>query len=161
MATSKNAQQSQPGPIAQQLTKLQSNGHQNPSNGHQPERTSNWTGFSGRTLWDWIQFFAVLAIPVIVAVGTLYFTQQITFQQAQLSITASEKQHQSDSQIANDQQQGTSLQTYLDRMSDLLLNQNLRSSKPGDEVRIVARARTLTILTQLNAARKETVLQFL
>ena len=65
---------------------------------------SNWTGFAHRTLWDWIQFFAVLAIPIIVATGTLYLTQQITFQQTQLSLTASEKQHQTDLQIAQDQQ---------------------------------------------------------
>src|SRR5438270_9919177 len=104
MATSNKPQQPQPGPIAQQLTKLQSNGHQTPSNGQQiltgkpPKKSSHWTGFSGRTLWDWIQFFAVLALPVIIAVGTLYYTQQITLQQTQ----ATEQQHQTDLQIAED-----------------------------------------------------------
>lgn len=132
-----------------------------PQHKNQTRVSKGWTGFSRRTLWDWIQFFAVLAIPIIVAAGTLYFTQQITFQQAQLSIIANEKQHQSDTLIAQDQQQEAALQTYLDRMSDLLLNQNLRSSKPGDEVRIVARSRTLTVLSQLNAARKSAVITFL
>src|SRR5207248_2733136 len=55
--------------------------------------TSNWTGFAHRTLWDWTQFFAVLAIPIIVAAGTLYFTQQITLQQALLNNATSEKQY--------------------------------------------------------------------
>jgi uncharacterized protein YjbI with pentapeptide repeats len=46
-------------------------------------------------------------------------------------------------------------------MSDLLLNHNLRQSKSGDEVRQVARIRTLTTLRRLDASRNKTVLQFL
>jgi uncharacterized protein YjbI with pentapeptide repeats len=118
-------------------------------------------GFSGKNGWDWIQFFAVLAIPIIVAAGTLYLTQQITFQQTQLSLTASEKQHQTDLQIAQDQQREADLQGYLDRMSDLLLNSHLRESHPEDEVSTVARARTLTVLQRLDPGRKTTVVQFL
>jgi uncharacterized protein YjbI with pentapeptide repeats len=129
------------------------------SKGKKP--TSNRTGFADRTLWDWIQFFAVLAIPIIVAVGTLYVTQRITLQQAQLSIAASEKQHQTDLQIAEDQQREATLQSYLDHMSDLLLNHSLRMSKPGDEVSQVAREWTLTTLRRLDADRNRIVLQFL
>jgi uncharacterized protein YjbI with pentapeptide repeats len=136
----------------QKLDRLRRNGKKS---------TSNWTGFAGRTLWDWIQFYAVVAIPIIVAVGTLYFTQQITLQQAQLSISASDKQHQTDLQIANDQQQEATLKSYLDDMSDLLLNHNLRKSQPGDEVSQVARERTLTTLRRLKADRNQIVLQFL
>ncbi len=47
--------------------------------------------------------------------------------------------------IALDNQRAAALQTYLDRMSDLLLEKNLRSSQPDDEVRTVARSQTLTI----------------
>lgn len=130
--------------------------------------TSNWTGFADRTLWDWIQFFAVLAIPIIVAAGTLYITQQITFQQAQ----ASEKQHQTDLQIeatryandqqlATDQQRETTLKTYLDDISDLLLNHNLRNSLPGDVESQVARERTLTTLRRLDGPRNRILIQFL
>jgi len=136
----------------QKLDRLRSKGKQS---------TSNRTGFADRTLWDWIQFFAVLAIPIIVGVGTLYFTQQITLQQAQLSIAASEKQHQTDIQIANDQQQEATLKTYLDDMSDLLLNHNLRNSKPADAVREVAKERTLIALRRLQANRNRILVQFL
>jgi hypothetical protein len=51
--------------------------------------------------------------------------------------------------------------TYLDRMSDLLFTEHLATSQPGDEVRQVARARTLTLLPQLNGTRKSEVMQFL
>src|SRR5260370_22489639 len=85
-----------------------------------------WTGFSGKTLWDWLQLLAALAIPVVIAAGTLWFSAQ----QNEASFQASEKQHktdiqiakdqhQTDTQLAQDQQQETALQTYLDRMSDL------------------------------------------
>lgn len=116
-----------------------------------------WTGFQGKTLWDWLQLLAALAIPVAVAAGTLWFTAA----QGQVGERASAQQHQTDLQIATDQQQETALQNYLDRMSDLLLNDNLRTSKPGDEVREVARARTLTVLSQLSGTRKSKVVHFL
>jgi hypothetical protein len=104
------------------------------------------SGFRGRTLWDYLELLAKLALPVFIAIFTLSFTSQ---------------QSQSTLRIAQDQQQETALQTYLDRMSDLLFTEHLATSQPGDEVRQVARARTLTLLPQLNATRKGEVIQFL
>jgi len=124
------------------------------------KRGINW-GFAHNSVWEWTQFFAVLAIPIIVAAGSLYFTQQITLQQAQLSSATSYKLQQTDLNNAQDQQQETTLQTYLDDMSDLLLHQNLRNSKPGEAASEVARERTLTTLRRLNAERNRIVLQFL
>lgn len=46
-------------------------------------------------------------------------------------------------------------------MSDLLLNQHLSTSKPGDVVREVARERTLTTLRRLDADRNTILLRFL
>ncbi len=63
--------------------------------------------------------------------------------------------------IALDQQRETTLKTYLDDMSDLLLNHHLRTSKPGDEVSLVATERTLTTLRRLDAPRNRIVLRFL
>ncbi len=60
-----------------------------------------------------------------------------------------------------DQQQQTTLETYLDRMSDLLFTQHLATSKPEDEVRQVARARTLAAVQVLNPVRKGILLRFL
>jgi len=87
----------------------------------------------------------------------LYFTQQ----QAQLSETANQQQHQTDLQIAANQQQEATLQDYMDRISDLLLHDQLRQSKPGDEVRNVARARTLITLPRLDGIHKGILIQFL
>ena len=123
------------------------------------------TGFSGKTLWDWLQ---LLIIPIMLASGGFWFS----LQQSDISAQASQRQHdsdqkiatenrQNDMQIALDQQRETTLKTYLDDMSDLLLNHHLRTSKPGDEVSLVARERTLTTLRRLDAPRNGIVVQFL
>jgi uncharacterized protein YjbI with pentapeptide repeats len=75
--------------------------------------------------------------------------------------------------------QDKALHAYLSAMSDLMINHRLRAPKPEDEVhtaakplgqdvepsnedvRAVARARTLTALSRLDAGRKRSVLQFL
>src|SRR5690242_18294369 len=104
MTTNGTKQQAQPqiGPIAQQLDKIQqANGHQTPSNGQQPsagqpqKRTANWTGVSGKTLWDWLQLLGVLAIPLVVALASILFSVQ--------QATLAELQHQQDQQQALDQ----------------------------------------------------------
>ena len=53
------------------------------------------------------------------------------------------------------------MQAYLDQMSTLLLEKNLRSSEEDSEVRTLARARTLTVLRRLDGKRKGSVLKFL
>ncbi len=123
-----------------------------------------WTGFSGKTLWDWLQLLGVLAIPLVVVGATILFGMQ----QANLA----QQQHESDQKIANqqfeankqsalDQQQATILQTYIDDIQDLLLNHNPLKSQPTGDVAILARARTLTALRGLDSKRKGFLVQFI
>jgi uncharacterized protein YjbI with pentapeptide repeats len=116
----------------------------------QGKESNERTGVSGKTLWNWLslllQILGVIAIPLAIIIGTTYFSTQ---------------QNQTSTQIAQDQQAEASLQTYLNRMSDLLLNHNLRTSKPGDEVSQVARELTLTTLRRLDSVRNGIILQFL
>jgi len=60
-----------------------------------------------------------------------------------------------------DTQREAALQAYIDHMSQLLLAQNLRHATEDEEVRKIARVRTLTLLRRLDAERKGSVLQFL
>src|SRR5215472_15235918 len=87
-----------------------------------------WVGFSEKTLWDWLQLLGILAIPLVLALGTLWFSTQ----QSQLSVALLKKQHdtalamsqqQRDTALAlaKDQQREATLNTYLDRLSELLL----------------------------------------
>jgi uncharacterized protein YjbI with pentapeptide repeats len=93
-----------------------------------------------------MQLLTALAIPITLFLGAQWFANQ---------------QNQASQQVATDQQRETTLKTYLDDMSDLLLNHGLRLSKPGDEVRLVARERTLTTFRRLDAPRNRIVVQFL
>ena len=100
----------------------------------------------GITLWDWIK---LLIVPAVIAGGGLWFNAQ---------------QRDREQQIANARTQDEALQAYLDQMGQLLLDKErpLRQSKEGDEVRTLARARTLTLLSRLEGGEgKRSVLQFL
>src|SRR5258708_5109007 len=79
-----------------------------------------WAGFSERTVWDWLQLLGVLAIPVAVA--------WYAAQQTQASEAASEQQHKTDLEIAVDNQSEAALQSYIDKMSELLLANDLGNS---------------------------------
>lgn len=107
-----------------------------------------------KTVWDWMQ---LLIIPLVLAVAV----QTVNIQQSRTSLQTSAQQHQTDLQIAHDQQEEQELEAYLGHMSDLLLTNNLRRSQAGDDVRQVARAETLTVLGQLDGPRKGSVIAFL
>src|SRR5262249_2395573 len=88
-------------------------------------------GFEDKTSWDWFQLLAQMvgafAIPLSLIgliIGVWQFnTQQTNSAQMQATQVA-------ESAIQSlDQQQETTLDTYLDRMSDLLIVHNLRGSR--------------------------------
>jgi uncharacterized protein YjbI with pentapeptide repeats len=111
-----------------------------------------WTGFRGMTVRDWLALLGTLAIPIVVAVATAWFSfQQSTTQ----------------TQIEEQRAQDEALQAYFDQMSTLLLDRDLRSStednatQESKEARTLARAQTLTVLGRVDSSRKSQVLQFL
>jgi uncharacterized protein YjbI with pentapeptide repeats len=108
----------------------------------------------GKTLWDWLQ---LLIIPAVLAVGGYLFNYTAS-RNEQNSIRLRD---QNERDIAVDNQREAALQAYLDKMSELLLINNLRESKEDEEVRKIARVRTLTVLQRLNPERKGSVLKFL
>src|SRR5215217_3643709 len=129
-----------------------------------------WTGFGEadlpkpenrevrpeKTVWDWLQ---LLIVPVVLAIVTIVFT---LYQEGRLS-RIEQQRAQNAPQVAEERARAAELQDYLDQMGSLLLNKDrpLRQSKEGDDVRIIARARTLTILERMNPSRKRQVIQFL
>ncbi len=109
----------------------------------------------GRTLWDLLQ---LLIVPIMLAIGGFWLNQ---IQKSREEKTA--KQRAEDEQkIATDNQREAALQAYIDKLSELLLKGHLSELKPEyEEVRKIARVRTLTVLHRLDGARKGSVLQFL
>src|SRR6266571_3238425 len=124
-----------------------------------------WTGFNAsqglisiyqptKTLWDWLQ---LLIVPVVLSIVAYWFNR--TNSQTERRATA--QRDVTERAIALDNQQATLLQDYLDRMSDLLLEQKFRDPKTHLEARNIARARTLIVLPRLNGERKGRLIQFL
>ena len=144
-----------------------------------------WTGFGpqttepkqhAKTLWDWLQ---LLIIPAVLAVGGFVFTytmsknereaterrtqvdREVAEKHAQIEREVAEKRAQAEFGIALDNQREASLKEYFEKISELLLHENLRRSDPDDEVRKIARVWTLTVLQRLDEYRKGSVIQFL
>lgn len=96
-----------------------------------------------RTLWDLLQ---LLIVPLVLAAGGLWFTVQQEARQQQLEA---------------DRADDAALQAYLDQMSTLLVEKDLRASGQTSEVRTLARARTLTVLERVDSSRRTQVMRFL
>jgi uncharacterized protein YjbI with pentapeptide repeats len=112
-----------------------------------------WTGFSdyitpkgeflrGKTFWDWM---GLLLIPLVLGIGAFFLNRS---------------ERKIEREIAIDRQQEDALQAYLDRMSDLLLKENLQTSEK-EKIRNVARIRTITVFQGLDPRRKRYVILFL
>jgi len=129
---------------------------------------ADWTGFNrhvehipsgqqdqpAKTLWDWLQ---LLIIPLVLVFGG--FLLNVTTSRTEQKIAA--QRYENDQKIALDKQREDLLQSYLDRMAELLLEKDLRNSEEDAEVRKVARVRTLTVIGQLDTVRQDAVLSFL
>ena len=113
-----------------------------------------WTGLGDKTLWDWLQ---LLIIPIVLAAAGFWFSDQQDARQREIEGKRATLERELGVQSAQD----AALQAYLDQMSELMLEKDLRDSEEEGEVRTLARARTLTVLGRLDPARKASVLQFL
>jgi hypothetical protein len=113
-----------------------------------------WAGVGRKTLWDWLQ---LLIIPTVLAVGGYMINLTISRGEQE----ATKQRVITEHEIALDNQREAALQAYIDKMSELILEKYLGSTQAGEEVKNVARARTLTVLPGLDARRKGNVIQFL
>jgi uncharacterized protein YjbI with pentapeptide repeats len=122
------------------------------------------TGFGGyhsakgewqreKTLWDWLD---LLLVPLILAIGATLFTWVTNRRERK----AEDRRVKEQREIEADRARETALQAYLDRMTEMIAEQ-LRASEPNDAERSIARARTLTMLRQLDGERKGLLLRFL
>jgi len=96
------------------------------------------------TLWDWLK---LLIVPAVLAGGGIWFNKQ---------------QRDRELEIADQRTQDEALQAYLDQMSHLLTDKELRRTTHWlDEARITARARSLAALRRMDGEHRKSVLQFL
>jgi uncharacterized protein YjbI with pentapeptide repeats len=114
-----------------------------------------------KTVWDWLK---LLGVPVVLAVAGYLFTRS---------------ERQSTQYAAEQRTQDEALQTYLEQIGLMLLDEDnplrgfAESEDPSDsalqsarlrkqeEARNLARSRTLTVLSRIDGERKATVVRFL
>ena len=109
--------------------------------------------------WFWTNAAALFSVIAVIGGGFIGFIQWLR-EQRNARILA-EQTARTERDIAVDNQRETSMQEYIDRMSDLLLEKGLLDPGTGHEVREIARARTLNVLSRLDPNRKESVIRFL
>jgi Pentapeptide repeats (8 copies) len=115
----------------------------------------NWTGLPrskvppntqpAKTLWDWLD---LLIVPIVLAIGGYLFNSS---------------QNRATEAAAERRAQDGALEQYVGQIGELLLDDKnpLRGSEEGSEVRMLARARTLTLLRTLDEAHSRTMMEFL
>src|SRR5215217_5575289 len=126
-----------------------------------------------------LDLLKALALPitagaVVPLLGWLQSKREREAQAAQREreLAVENQRAETDRQIAAQGRQDGMLQAYIDQIGQLLLDKDrpllksaaareVRTDMDGDEVRTLARARTLTVLTSLDGERKRSVLQFL
>lgn len=107
------------------------------------------SGFTGKTIWDWMEVFGVPVVVVVIAGGFAIWGQRAS--------QRAEQDRERDTERARE----ATLRGYLDRMSDLILNYALQESAEDSPTRAVAHARTLGALRSLNGPRKGILVRFL
>jgi uncharacterized protein YjbI with pentapeptide repeats len=104
---------------------------------------ADWTGFETKNLWDLLE---LLIVPAILAGGALWFNEQ---------------RNKTEREIALNRSLDIALLSYLNDMSEFMLEKGLRTSEPGADIRELARAKTLTVLQGLDGKRKGILIRFL
>src|SRR6266566_2292334 len=107
----------------------------------------------GKTLWDWLGLIAIL--------GSVFATGLATSFTVTTQIRATEEQIEANQEQAVVERRLTTLHTYMDKISELLLDENLDMSRPNGNVQKIARVKTLTVLRELNPNNKGLLLRFL
>lgn len=122
------------------------------------------TGFETKTLWDWME---LLLIPLFLAGGAFYLERseraverRIAKERIEEERKRAEDRAELEREIALDRQREAALQTYFDRMTELLLKEKLRTTE-NKEVRDVARTRTTSVILTLDSNRINLVVRFL
>ncbi len=100
-------------------------------------RRPAWTGFAGRTLWDWI---SLLAVPMVVGFATVL-------------INAVQQD------LADDRAAEAAFQQYIDRVTALVLD--APEGVAPDTVNAIGRAQTMAVLRLVEGERAGRALAFL
>ena len=120
---------------------------------------ADWTGFAGKSLWD---FMEVLIVPLFLAIIAIWFNEQSKKRDLQFQA----RRANLDREISSQQFQQRILNEYLDKMTSLLEEKdfvllNVESDDKTNNVLKTAQVITVTALRQLQKDQQDIVIQFL
>lgn len=134
------------------------------------DRSPFWTGFGRRpidlneqptkTLWDWME---ILIVPAVLGIGLYILNQSARASEREIA----EKNRAEDEAIAEDNRNQATLEAYFDRMTELILDEDIlifNESENDDRkklVRTIGITRTITVLRILDAVRVKAVFEFI
>ena len=129
-----------------------------------------WTGFDKRpidpgeqptkTLWDWME---MLIVPAVLGIGLYILNQSARANEREIA----EKNRAEDEAIAENNRNQATLEAYFDRMTELILDNDLlifNESENDDRkklVRTIGITRTISVLRSLDAVRVKAVFEFI
>jgi uncharacterized protein YjbI with pentapeptide repeats len=113
-----------------------------------------WTGFSGRTLWDWLDLGA---IPAVLILAAFIIRRQVVHSTGEVATQNGQNYY---APVAYSGAGEAILQAYFDQMTELLLDRELQYTNE-EATRQLARFRTLSVLRGLDGSRKGLVVKFL
>ena len=123
-----------------------------------------WTGFGEtptrpkveppKTLWEWLNLFIV---PAMLAVGVFLLNQRQKQHEERIEQAQKEREEEAAIQRAQDE----ALRAYLDQMSNLIVDREMRKKPDDPDLRRLAQARTLAILLGLDKDRKRRPLKLI
>jgi uncharacterized protein YjbI with pentapeptide repeats len=135
---------------------------------------TNGLGVGNKKAWDWLD---VLVFPVGLTLGAAWYQKSEAKRddqrrddqeerdrvdaerQRERDIEREEAQRKREERIVEKNTESAALEAYLDQMSTLLVEKNLRWATPDSDVRALAQARTLTILLRVGPERKRNPLK--
>jgi uncharacterized protein YjbI with pentapeptide repeats len=147
----------------------------------------DWLGVRDKTAWDWL---SLLIVPLFIVIATVVATAVLNYFETERENERAEALRQADreradalleaenkraealrqadierartqQEIEDDRVRQTVLQSYIQDMTELLLDKGLATSEPDQPIRDIARSSTLTAVRQLDSDRKGILLQFL
>ncbi len=113
----------------------------------------NNLGFD-KSLWDWME---LLLVPVALAVAGYLFSRF----QKKTELEIAKKERAADRELALERQRQNTLEKYLDRIKELILDRGLDDPDVDEKVKRLARALTINVLCELDGVRNNLVIQFL
>lgn len=115
-------------------------------------------------LLSWLEIIGVIVIPLIIGVATIvvtYHQNQSNLELVKRQIEESRKQFDQSREETDRQRQEELLNSYVENMTFMLIDRNLREQQPGSSLQNAAIRRTISTMSLLNSDHNKELFEYL